>query len=190
MTASEPQKKTRDNLTLDEACPIRGSLLAAFQAPDGVQVRLHRGGRPAWLMGMGRDGTETVSCGDRFYSDPCADGFTLVASSMEDFRTGYPVGYLSASLSSAGDGPSEVHLEMIQVDADFRGERVGSSLAAALAELIAREIDQGPQTAQDRGWEVIADTQSPAADALVRRLQAVIDAACEPETPNKEEMTP
>ena len=181
MTAPDPQEMTRGDLELDETRPVRDALRAAFRAPDGVRVRLHRGGRPAWLMEMGWDGTETVPCGDRFHVTPDRDGFTLVAYSTEDFRTGYPVGYLSASLSSAGSGPAEADLEMIQVDADFRGERVASALAAALAELISREIDQDPQAARDLGWELIADTHGQAADALVRRLQGVIDEACDPD---------
>lgn len=190
MTAPGQQEMTRGDLELDETRPVRDALRAAFRAPDGVRVRLHRGGRPAWLMEMGWDGTETVSCGDRFYGAPDRDGLTLVAYSTDDFRTGYPVGYLSASLSSARGGPATAHLEMIQVDADFRGERVGSALTAALAELILREIDQDPQTARDLGWEFVADTQAPAADALVRRLQGVIDEACDPDPEDDVGVTP
>jgi len=180
-----------DALIGDQEIDIRPELRSAFGAPETVSVCPFRGDqRPAWLQEIGWDGTESVACGDRFHLTPDRDGFTLVAYSTEDFRTGYPVGYLSASLSSETGQPAEAHLEMIQVDADFRGERVGSALTAALAELILREIDQDPQTTRDRGWELIADTQTPAADALVRRLQDVIDTACDPDPSDEEAMTP
>jgi hypothetical protein len=102
MTAPGQQEMTRGDLELDETRPVRDALRAAFRAPDGVRVRLHRGGRPAWLMEMGWDGTETVSCGDRFYGAPDRDGLTLVAYSTEDFRTGYPVGYVNSPPPEGG----------------------------------------------------------------------------------------
>lgn len=171
-----------DALVRDQEIDIRPEVRAAFGAPETVSVRPFRGDqRPAWLQEMGWDGTESVACGDRLYLTPGRDGFTLIAFSTDDFRTGYPVGYLSADLTGTGTGKGEVHVDMIQVDADFRGERVGSALAAALAELVAGEISRDLLAGRAPSWEVVADTQSPAADAIIRRLQEVIDEACDPD---------
>lgn len=161
---------------------IRPELRTAFGAPESVSVRPFRADqRPAWLQEMGWDGTESVACGDRFHLTPGRDGFTLIAFSTDDFRTGYPVGYLSADLTGTETGKQEVHVDMIQVDADFRGERVGSALAAALAELVTEEISRDLLAGRAPSWEVAADTQSPAADAIIRRLQGVIEEACDPD---------
>ena len=171
-----------DALIGGQEIDIRPELRAAFGAPETVSVRPFRADqRPAWLQEMGWDGTESVACGDRIYLTPGRDGFTLIAFSTDDFRTGYPVGYLSADLTGTGTGREEVHVDMIQVDADFRGERVGSALAAALAELVAGEISRDLLAGRAPSWEVAADTQSPAADAIIRRLQEVIDETCDPD---------
>lgn len=169
-----------DALVRDQEIDIGPEVRAAFRAPETVSVRPFRGDqRPAWLQEMGWDGTESVACGDRIYLTPGRDGFTLIASSTDDFRTGYPVGYLSADLTGTETGKQEVHVDMIQVDSDFRGERVGSALAAALAELVAGEISRDLLAGRAPSWEVAADTQSPAADAIIRRLQEVIDQTCD-----------
>jgi len=157
-------------LHLNPENPIRGALRAALRVPDDVQVRLHRGGRPAWFLEMAWDGTETVGCGDRFYAEPAADGFSLVAA-----FNGQPAGYLSAELSR-GDGEGEAHIEMVQVDANHRGARVGSALAAGLAEILLRETDGRLASGEEPPlWTVTADTESERADRLVRRLQRVLD---------------
>lgn len=188
---SENRNKMSKNLdvflTEDQEIEMPPDLRRAFRAPDRITVKPFRGdGRPAWLREMSWDGTESVSCGDRFYLDPAQGGFTLVAYSHETFLPGYPVGYLSASLSEAGADRPEAYIEMVQVDADFRGERVGSALAAALAALILR--DGGPE--QDRSWEVGGDTQTPAAEALVRRLQEVLDEMSDADAQLEEEVRP
>lgn len=165
-------------LAQDQDIEIASDLRNAFRIPEKITIRPFRGkDRPAWLREMAWDGTESVTCGDRFYLDPAPGGFTLVAYSHETFRPGYPVGYLSASLSEDGADRPEAYIDMVQVDADFRGERVGSALAAALAALILR--DGGPE--QDRSWGVGGDTQTPAADALVRRLQRLLDEMSDPD---------
>ena len=174
-------------LTKDQEIETTPDLRRAFRAPDRITVKPFRGDRrPAWLREMSWDGTESVACGDRFHLDPARNGFTLVAYSHETFRPGYPVGYLSASFSEAGADRPEAYIEMVQVDADFRGERVGSALAAALAALVLR--DGGPE--RDRSWEVGGDTQTPAADALIRRLQEVLDEMSDPDAQLEEEVRP
>lgn len=158
-------------LDLDEAKPVRDRLRRAFELPDPVHVHLHQEGRPAWLLEVAWDGTETVGCGDRFYAEPDPFGFTLVA--VDDGR---PAGYLSAELSPGPDGDAQAHVEMVQVDADHRGERIGSALAAGLAEILLREMEVC--LASGRGltpWTVSADTVSKPADRLIRRLQRVLD---------------
>jgi GNAT superfamily N-acetyltransferase len=162
---------TSADLELDPDRPIRDAVRSAFHVPDGVRVRLHRGGRPAWFLEMAWDGTETVGCGDRFFGEPEPDGFSLVAS-----LNGHPAGYLSAEISPGAQGGGAVHVEMVQVDADHRGVRIGSALAAGLAELLLRQMDTGPEAAP---LTVTADTGSVAAHRLIARLEQVLDEAFE-----------
>ena len=172
MTAPDQQEMTRDDLALDEAYPIRDALRSAFSVPDGVRVRLHRGGRPAWFLEMAWDGTETVGCGDRFFGEPGQDGFSLVAS-----LNGRPVGYLSAELIPDPDGGGTAHVEMVQVDADHRGERIGSALAAGLTEILLRETDRRLAAGlEPEPWSVTADTVSEPAGRLIGRLERVLEA--------------
>ncbi|PTX52247.1 acetyltransferase (GNAT) family protein [Gemmobacter caeni] len=171
MNAPGQQEMTREDLELDEARPVRDALRAAFRAPDGVRVRLHRGGRPAWFLEMSWDGTETVGCGDRFFGEPGPDGFSLVAD-----LDGRPVGYLSAELSPDPAGGGTAHVEMVQVDADHRGARIGSALTAGLAELLLRETDRRlGEGLEPEPWVVTADTVSEPAGRLIGRLERVLE---------------
>ena len=172
MIGSDPQKMKIEDFALDEAHPIRDTLRTAFRVPDEVRVRLHRGGRPAWFLEMSWDGTETVSCGDRFFGEPDPDGFSLVAS-----RKGSPAGYLSAALTPDPAGGGTAQVEMIQVDADRRGERIGSALAAGLVELLLREADRRLAAGlEPEPWAITADTASEPAGRLIGRLERVIEA--------------
>jgi len=158
-------------LDLDEEKPVRDRLRRAFELPGAVQVHLHMDGRPAWLQEMSWDGTETVGCGDRFYAQPDPYGFSLVA-----VRDGRPAGYLSAELSPGRDGDGQAHIEMVQVDADHRRARIGSALAAGLAEILLREMEVCLAGRREpTPWTVTADTESEPADRLIERLQRVLD---------------
>jgi len=160
------------SLALDGMHPVRDDLRVAFAQPDGVQVLLHRGGRPAWFLEMAWDGTETVGCGDRFYAEPAPYGFSLIAT-----LNGRPAGYLSAELSRGRDGEGEAHIEMVQVDADHRGARIGSALAAGLAEILLRGMEGSVSSGHEPSpYSVTGDTQSRTADLLIARLQRVLDA--------------
>jgi GNAT superfamily N-acetyltransferase len=162
---------------MDLRCPdlIRDQIRDAFRVPEGVTLSLFEGARPDWLMDLAWDGDETVQCGDRFYAAPGWDGFTLVA-----LMGGEPVGYLSADLSLGSSGGVDLHVDMIQISADHRGQRLGSALMAGLAELAAREIDAQRTRGAEPDWSVSADTQSEAAGRLTDRLQTVLDDLVEP----------
>ena len=102
-------------------------------------------------------------------------GFTLVALRGEE-----PIGYLSADLSWGSSGGADLHVDMIQISADHRGQRLGSALMAGLAELAAREIDAQRTRGAEPDWSVSADTQTEAAGRLTDQLQTVLDDLVEP----------
>lgn len=152
------------------AGPVRQTIRDAFRPDPEISLSVYSGEhRPDWATRMEWDGDESVSCGDRFYAAPGWDGFTLIA-----LRGQTPLGYLSADVSRARNG-MDVHVDMIQVSADHRGARVGATLMAGLAELVACEIDAKTARGVTPEWSVSADTQSVAVERLTSRLEGVID---------------
>ena len=166
----------------DVAGPVRDTIRDAFRPDPEITLSVYAGERrPDWTTQMSWDGDESVSCGDRFYAAPGWDGFTLIAHAGQE-----PLGYLSADVSRGRDG-LDLHVDMIQVSADHRGARVGSTLTAGLCEIIAREMDAQTSRGAPQEWSVSADTQSVAADLLVRRLEEVLDELAEARFSKSEE---